>query len=74
VSPLSRRRIQAEDLERQSRPLEGRRIDLSAGPALDRDDEVELLLRVLGRNLRTGNSSKLRLPPPGAVGSSRWRA
>lgn len=48
MSPLLyRRRLQPEDLERQARPLVGRDIDLPAGPALSRGDEIDLLLNVL---------------------------
>jgi hypothetical protein len=46
VSPFDRRRLQT--LQREVRPLVGRDIGLSAGPGLERDIEVDLLLRVLG--------------------------
>jgi hypothetical protein len=52
VSPLARRRLNG--LEQEVRPLVGRDITLPAGPALSRDDEVDLLLRVLG----AGNVSR----------------
>jgi hypothetical protein len=46
VSPLARRRLQT--LQREVRSLVGRDITLPVGPGLERDLEVELLLRVLG--------------------------
>jgi len=46
VSPFNRRRLNS--LEREVRPLAGRDITLPAGPGLERDIEVDLLLRVLG--------------------------
>jgi hypothetical protein len=54
MSLLARRRIHAEELERQARPLAGRDISLPAGPGLERDIEVDLLLRLLG----AGNVSR----------------